>query len=198
MEETRKDLLADLGLADASYPALTAFVAGDHKYIRDLRMNLKNTIGSVNLGGKKQAYLIALAVAANERAADLAASFSASAKNEGATDAEVAEAYAIASLLATLNVFYRFRHFTDNKQYETMQAGIKMTIMARPVLSKMFFELTSLVVSAVNGCQSCVNSHEIAVRNEGGTPELIFDAIRLGAVVRGLCVALHAAPPATI
>jgi AhpD family alkylhydroperoxidase len=66
-----------------------------------------------------------------------------------------------------VNGINRFRHVTDNKQYETMQAGIKMTIMARPVLSKTFFELTSLVVSAVNGCQACVNSHEIAVRNEG-------------------------------
>jgi lipoyl-dependent peroxiredoxin subunit D len=198
MEETRKDLLADLGLADTTYPALNAFVAGDHKYIRDLRINLKNTLESANLGGKKQAYLLALAVAANERSNHVANAFATSAKKEGATEAEVAEAYAIASLLATLNVFYRFRHFSDNKQYETMQAGIKMTIMARPVLSKLFFELTSLVVSAVNGCQVCVNSHEIAVRNEGGTPELIFDAIRLGAVVRGLCVALHAAPPATV
>ncbi len=197
MEETRKDLLADLGLAEASYPALTAFVAGDHKYIRDLRINLKNTLASPNLGGAKQAYLLALAVAANERSPHLAASFAASAAREGATDAEIAEIHAIASLLATLNVFYRFRHFSDNKQYESMQAGIKMTIMARPVLPKMFFELTSLVVSAVNGCQVCVNSHEIAVRNEGGTPELIFDAIRLGAVVRGLCVALHTVPPAT-
>jgi lipoyl-dependent peroxiredoxin subunit D len=198
MEETRKDLLADLGLADTTYPALNAFVEGDHKYIRDLRINLKNTLDSANLGGKKQAYMLALAVAANERSHHVAGAFAASAKKEGATNTEVAEVYAIASLLATLNVFYRFRHFTDNKQYETMQAGIKMTIMARPVLSKMFFELASLIVSAVNGCQVCVNSHEIAVRNEGGTPELIFDAIRLGAVVRGLCVALHTAPPTTI
>ena len=197
MEETRKDLLADLGLPEGSYPALAALVAGDHKYIRDLRINLKNTLESAHLG-RKQASLIALAVAANEQSSHLAASFAARARTEGATEAEIAESYAVASLLATLNVFYRFRHFVDNKEYETMQAGIKMTIMARPVLGKMFFELTSLVVSAVNGCQTCVNSHEIAVRNEGGSQELIFDAIRLGAVVRGLCVAVHNGTPATI
>jgi len=193
MEETRKDLLTDLGLPEGSYPALTALVTGDHKYIRDLRINLKNTLESAHLG-KKQAYLLALAVAANERSLHLASAFSALAKGEGATDPEIAEIYAVASLLATLNVFYRFRHFVDNKEYETMQAGIKMTIMARPVLSKMFFELTSLVVSAVNGCQTCVNSHEIAVRHEGGSRELIFDAIRLGAVILGLCVAAHNGP----
>lgn len=191
MEETRKDLLADLGLADGSYPGLSAFVAGDHKYIRDLRINLKNALESPHLG-KKQALLVALGVAVNERANRLSDAFTEMARREGATDPEIAEVHACASLLATLNVFYRFRHFADHKAYEAMPAGIKMTIMARPVLGKAFFELLSLAVSAVNGCQRCVNSHEIAVRNEGGSEALIFDAIRVAAVVRGLCVSMHA------
>jgi lipoyl-dependent peroxiredoxin subunit D len=189
MEETRKDLLNDLNLPEAPYPSLAAFVAGDHKYIRDIRINLKNTLESQHLS-KKQTALIALAVAVNERSPRLVTSFADLARKEGATEPEIAEAHAVASLLATLNVYYRFKHFVDNKHYESLQAGIKMTIMARPVLGKVFFELMSLVVSAVNGCQQCVNSHEQAVRNEGGSQEMIFDAIRLGAVVRGLCVAV--------
>jgi hypothetical protein len=40
-------------------------------------------------------------------------------------------------------------------------------------------------------CRACVNSHEQAVRHEGGTQELIFDAIRLGSVIKGLCVGLQ-------
>jgi lipoyl-dependent peroxiredoxin subunit D len=193
MQETRADLLSDLGLPDVSYASLNAFVTGDHKYIRDLRINLKNTLESQHFT-RKQAFLIALAVAVNEKSARLVESFSLAARKEGASDAEVAEAHAVASLLSSLNVYYRFKHFVENKHYESLQAGIKMTIMARPVLGKVFFELLSLVVSAVNGCQTCVNSHEVAVRNEGGTQELIFDAVRLGAVVKGLCVALQESP----
>lgn len=194
MEETKKDLLTDLGLGDGTYTSLEAFVKGDHKYIRDLRVNLKSALESPNLGGKKNAYLIALAVAVNERATSLIAAFTASALKEGATDAEIAETHACASLLASLNVFYRFRHFSTNKAYDDMQAGIKMTIMMRPVLGKQLFELIALVVSAVNGCEVCVSSHEIAVRKEGGSQELIFDAVRLGAVVRGLVVSMHEFP----
>jgi lipoyl-dependent peroxiredoxin subunit D len=190
MEETRKDLLVDLNLPDLPYPSLAAFVAGEHKYIRDLRINLKNTLESQHLS-KKQTALLALAVAVNERSTRLVTAFSGLARKEGATEGEIAEAHACASLLASLNVYYRFKHFVDNKHYETLQAGIKMTIMARPVLGKAFFELMSLVVSAVNGCQQCVNSHEQAVQKESGTQEMIFDAIRLGAVVRGLCVAVQ-------
>lgn len=192
MEDTRKDLLADLGIsADAHFAGLDAFVKGDYKYIRDLRVNLKSTLDSASLGGRKNAYLIALAVAANERNNALISAFTELAKKESATESEIGEVHAIASLLATNNVFYRFRHFSENKAYEQMPAGIKMTIMMRPVLSKVFFELVSLVVSAVNGCEVCVNSHEKSVRHEGGSEQMIFDAIRLGAVVRGLSISMN-------
>jgi lipoyl-dependent peroxiredoxin subunit D len=198
MEETRKDLLADLGIADGNFAGLDAFVKGDHKYIRDLRVNLKSTLESQSLGGKKNAYLIALSVAANERNNTLIPAFTELAKKEGATDAEIGEIHAIASLLSSLNVFYRFRHFSENKNYEQMQAGIKMTIMLRPVMPKVFFELVSLVVSAVNGCEVCVSSHEKAVRHEGGTEAMIFDSIRLGATVRALSVSMNEYHPVSV
>jgi lipoyl-dependent peroxiredoxin subunit D len=190
MEETKNDLLADLHLPGGAYPVLDAYVRGDHKYIRDLRINLKNTLESPHFS-KKELYLIALTVAANEKNVILTECFSASARANGAMEPEIAEAHAVASLLSTLNVYYRFKHFSANKNYESKPAGIKMTIMARPVLGKVFFELLSLVVSAVNGCETCVNSHEQSVRNEGGSEDQIFDAVRLGSVVKGLSAAIH-------
>ncbi len=198
MEETRKDLLAELGINDGAFFSLETYVKGDYKYIRDLRINLKNVLESPSLGGKKNAYLLALAIAVNERCTPLILAFSEQARKHGATDAELAEMHAIASLLATNNVFYRFRHFSENKVYEQMPAGIKMTIMARPVTSKLFFELVSLAVSAVNGCEVCVNSHEKSVREHGGSQEMIFDAIRLAAVVRGLSLNMHEIESANI
>ncbi|MGE5315085.1 MAG: carboxymuconolactone decarboxylase family protein [Acidobacteriota bacterium] len=190
MEETKNDLLTDLQLTETDHPVLETFVRGDHKYIRDMRINLKNTIAS-QFFSKKEAYLIALAVAANEKNTILTESFSAAAREHGAAEAEIAEAYAVASLLSTLNVYYRFKHFSSNKNYDAKQAGIKMTIMARPVLGKLLFEILSLVVSAVNGCETCVNNHEQSVRNEGGTEDQIFDAVRLGSVVKGLSAVIY-------
>jgi alkyl hydroperoxide reductase subunit D len=57
--------------------------------------------------------------------------------------------------------------------------------MARPILGKEFFELVSLAVSAVNGCEACVVSHEASVRANGSSEARIFDAIRIASVVRG-------------
>lgn len=185
MEETKQDLLADLGLQTGQYHGLDALVKGEHRYIRDLRVNLKNVLGSGTFTEKKHVYLIALSVAVNEKSEPLIDAFSNLARSEGATDEELAESQSVASLLATLNVFYRFKHFCDDSSYDNMQAGIKMTIMARPVLGKELFELISIAISAVNGCQTCVNNHEKLVKSLGVSSEKIFDTVKIAAVVKG-------------
>lgn len=193
LNETKADLLKDLGLDEnTKFSALEAMVAGETRYLRDLRINLKNTLNSENLT-TKEAYLIAASIALNEKNGILADAFISFAKQNGAGEAEVAETHACASMLAVNNVFYRFRHFIrqSNDAYQTMPAGIKMNVMMNPVLGKEFFELMSLAVSAVNGCESCVNSHEESVRKLGPPEARIFDTIRLASIVKGLCVALQ-------
>jgi alkyl hydroperoxide reductase subunit D len=58
------------------------------------------------------------------------------------------------------------------------------------VLGKEFFELMSLVLSAVNGCEMCVTSHETSVKSHGATEQRIFDAVRLGAIMKSFIVLL--------
>ncbi len=96
-------------------------------------------------------------------------SFTGLLKEEGATDAEIAEVIAATSLMNTNNIFYRFRHFLNKEEYNNMPAGIKMGIMMNPVTGKEFFELLSLVISAVNGCEMCVSSHERSVLQHGSS-----------------------------
>lgn len=185
LHEAKNDLLAYVGVEPTvENSALHVLAEGESKFIRDVKVNLKNTLVSQHLSAKETA-LIALAVVVNERHEALQQAFTALARTHGASDKEIAEVYACASLLATNNVLYRFRHFSSNEKYEALPARVKMTIMMNPVLGKELFELVSLVVSAVNGCEACVNSHEASVRGFGATEERIFDAIRLGAVVRG-------------
>ncbi|MGE5400269.1 MAG: carboxymuconolactone decarboxylase family protein [Ignavibacteriales bacterium] len=189
--ETKTDLLKDLRIEEGkNFTSLDAMVAGDTRYLRDLRINLKNTLSSENLT-LKEAYLIALAIASNEKNEILICSFTGIAREQGASDAEIAEAHACASMLSINNVLYRFRHFAKNDIYHSTPAGIKMNVMMNPVLGKEFFELVSLVVSAVNGCETCVSSHEASVKKLGSSESRIFDAIRLGSVVRGLSMVIH-------
>ncbi len=189
--ETRSDLLNDLRVENyQEFPNLESMIKGETRYLRDLRINLKNTLNSENFT-IKEGYFIALAIAVNEKNRILIDSFTQLAIENGANDAEIAEVYACASMLAVNNVFYRFRHFMKSETYNNLPAGIKMNVMMNPVLGKEFFELLSLAVSAVNGCEQCVVSHEVSVRKAGASEARIFDAIRLASVVRGLSVALN-------
>lgn len=183
MQETKTDLLNDLGLnGDYNDGKLEMLVNGDSKYIRDLRMNLKSMYKTKTLSEKEVA-LLALSISVNNKNADLSASFENRARAAGATDAEIAETMACASLLAGNNVLYRFRHFVGKESYSAMRAGLRMNIMMTPVLGKDFFELMSLAVSAVNGCEMCVRSHEASVLEAGGSEARIWDAVRIASIV---------------
>lgn len=74
--------------------------------------------------------------------------------------------------------------------YNNQPAGIKMSIMMNPVLGKEFFELLSLVVSSINGCEMCVTSHEQSVLQHNSSESRVFEAVKLGAVIKGLITIL--------
>ncbi len=189
--ETVVTLLEDLGI-DASHtsPSLYSLAKVNSKYLRDLKLNVSTTLGSGNLS-RKEAYMIALSVAVNEKNAALIAAFEAKAQAEGATDDEIAETHACTSIMSANNIFYRFRHFMHQAEYYNRQpAGLRMSVMMNPAMGKGMFELMSLVLSAVNGCERCVTSHEQSVKEQGADEPRIHDAIRIGAVIKSLCVVI--------
>jgi lipoyl-dependent peroxiredoxin subunit D len=181
-------LLNELGLSEEHVSEQLRLLAQtDARYLRDLKINVTNALGAETLT-KKEAYLLAYSVAVNEKNEALQKAFAQSAMQEGATDNELAEVISCTSLLNANNVYYRFRHFMHEEFYNTAQAGIRMSIMANPVLGKEFFELLSLVVSALNGCELCVTSHEKTLVGHDTTKQRIHDAVRLGAVIKSLAV----------
>ncbi|NIG54308.1 carboxymuconolactone decarboxylase family protein [Chitinophaga sp. Cy-1792] len=189
-QDTAIQLLEAVGLAEQPVSEkLQALVNADARYLKDLKINVTNSLGAASLS-KKEAYLIGLSVAVNERNAALEASFARMAAAEGASEKEIAEAISCTSLMSANNVYYRFRHFVNKEFYTATSAGIRMSIMANPVLGKEFFELLSLVISALNGCEMCVTSHEEAVVKHGTEPQRVLDAVRLGAVLKSLIVLL--------
>lgn len=189
--ETVQNMLNDLGIdVSISSISLEKLAAADSRFIKDLKLNVSGMLNSTNLN-KKEVYLLALSVAVNEKHAVLIDAFDALARKEGATDAEIAETHACTALMNTNNVFYRFRHYMhDVEYYNNQPAGLRMSIMMNPVLGKEFFELMSLTVSALNGCERCVTSHEASVKQHGASEQRIYDAIRLVAVIKSLSVVL--------
>lgn len=189
--ETLQNLLNDLNLSGYEPSAnLQALAAVESRFIKDLKINVGNVLNNTQYLSRKEALLLALAVAVNERFGLLQEAFSGLAREAGASDAEIAEIIACTSLMNTNNIFYRFRHFVKKDFYENQPAGIKMSIMAGPVLGKEFFELVSLVISSVNGCELCVGSHERSVLQHGSTESRVFEGVKLGAIIKGLITVL--------
>jgi len=181
--ETINELLQGLGM-DTAYrtESLSLLEKGESRYLRDLKLNLSSTLTSEHLSAKESA-LLGLATAINNNNLPLTQYYTGIALQNGATEGDTAEAAGCASLLASNNVFYRFRHFTQKEKYTQIPARIRMQLMMKPVTGKEFFELMSLAISAVNGCEMCVNAHEDSLIKLGTTEERIFDAVRIASLV---------------
>jgi len=181
--ETISELLQTIGL-DITYrnASLSLLEKGESRYIRDLKLNFTSTLTSAHLS-EKECALLGLSTAVNNNNTPLINFYTLQAEKAGATAEETGEAAGCASLLASNNVFYRFRHFTQKEKYTQIPARIRMQLMMKPVTGKEFFELMSLTISAVNGCEMCVNAHEDSLIKLGATEERIFDAVRIGSLV---------------
>jgi alkyl hydroperoxide reductase subunit D len=184
--EIISEILTAIGV-DTAYrtESLTLLEKGESRYLRDLKLNFTSTLTSEHLS-TKECGLLGLSVAINNNNTPLTQYFTRYAQEQGATAADVAEAAGCASLLAANNVFYRFRHFTQKEKYTQIPARIRMQLMMKPVTGKEFFELMSLAISALNGCEMCVNAHEDSLIKLATTEERIFDAVRIASLVTAM------------
>ena len=189
--ETIQTFFQDLGVdAGHTSKSLESMAAVNHRYLRDMKLNVNGVLNGMNIN-KKEAAMLALSVAVTEECNVLISAFERRAANEGATAEEIAETHACASMMGVNNIFYRFRHYMhENEFYNKQPAGLRMSIMMNPVMGKALFELMSLAISAANGCERCVISHERSVKEHGANEPRIYDAIRLAAVIKGLCMVM--------
>lgn len=192
INETYASIMAILDIQDENVKGGIMEVAEtNHRYIKDLKLNLGYALECDHLT-KKESILLALATAANDKNELLVEAFGKMALENETTEAELAEVFACVSLMNTNNVLYRFRHFTKKEYYEQTPAKIKMSIMMNPVLGHELFELISVVVSALNGCEMCVNAHENSLLTKYGSSQArIYDAVRVGAIIKGISNTLY-------
>ena len=166
-------------------------------YAKDLRLNLDSVLSESGAPGlsQKQIALIALASAIasrHEPLTEAVAVQAASVLNEQELDA----ARAAAAIMAMNNIYYRFTHLVEEREYETMRASLRMNVMANPGCSKIDFELASLAVSAINGCGKCVDSHEKTLKKHEVSALAIQSAARIAAVIHAVAVTIEQAAAA--
>ena len=102
--------------------------------------------------------------------------------------AAVDAAKAAAAIMAMNNVYYKFAGIMP--EYQTLPAKLRMNVIGNPGVDKVDFELWSLAVSAINGCQFCVQSHEKILRDGGLSQEQVQTAVRVAAVVKAVAATL--------
>ena len=156
---------------------------------KDIRLNLQSVLQPGSLTAA-QRWGVAIASAVATRNAALRDAVIADAGAEVGADV-IDDAVAAAALMAMNNVYYRFRHLVGKPSYAQMPARLRMQRIAKPMTSKTDFELFCLAVSAINGCEMCIRSHEQVVLGGGLTEEQVHDAVRLAATVHAAAVSLE-------
>jgi alkyl hydroperoxide reductase subunit D len=158
---------------------------------RDIKLNLQSVLSSGALS-VEQRWGVAVATAAAARNPELRAAVLADARREVAP-AVIEDALAAAALMSMNNVYYRFRHMIGKPAYSEKPARLRMNRLVKPATNKADFELFSLAVSAINGCEMCVRSHEAVVLEGGLSEEHVHDAVRLAATMQATAVSLEIA-----
>lgn len=159
-------------------------------YAKDLKLNLSAVAADTTLTPQQTfGGLLAAAIAARNPAviAAVAADVGAVLSKEAFDAAKTA-----AAIMAMNNVYYRFVHLVSDPEYGTLPARLRMNALANPGVDKADFELWSLIVSAVNGCGLCIDSHEKVLRKAGVSAAQVQQAIRIAAVVHAVAVTLEA------
>jgi lipoyl-dependent peroxiredoxin subunit D len=157
---------------------------------RDIKLNLESVLQPGGALSDAQRWGTAFATVLATRQRELRDAVLADARAAGVSEEVLADARAAAALMAMNNVYYRFRHVVGKESYTQMPARLRMTRLAKPATDKTDFELFSLAVSAVNGCETCMRAHEAVVRGGGLTEDAVHDAVRIAAVIHAAAVAL--------
>ncbi len=153
-------------------------------YAKDIRLNLGSVLteeGAPDLT-LNQIYGIALASAyctRNEAIVKAVKITATSILSEG----ELHAAKSAATIMAMNNIYYRFTHLVNDKEFSTMPAKLRMNVIGSPGIPKSDFEMYCLAVSAINGCGMCMDAHVHEIIKAGVTKLAVQSCIRIASVI---------------
>lgn len=167
--------------------------AGIPDYAKDIKLNLGSVTLEEALSSQQKAgcFITAAMTTGNRLVLDAVMATFGSQLELAALQA----AKSAAAIMAMNNVYYRFTH-TVGAGYESLPAKLRMSVIGKPGVEKVDFELWSLVASAINGCSACMTSHEKAVREAGLSQDQVQTAMRIAATVRAVALVYDCSPVA--
>ena len=104
-------------------------------------------------------------------------------------DAEIEECLEAAAIMGMLNTYYKFKNYLSAEVLADtayQRVGLRMNSLSKPLNGKIKFEMMAFTVSVINGCPTCVSSHEKALTDIGVSRDKIHDLARLASITKGL------------
>lgn len=109
------------------------------------------------------------------------------------SDAEINAAKSAATIMAMNNIYYRFIHLVNDKDFSSMPANLRMSIIGNPGIDKVSFELNCLAVSAINGCGMCIEAHTHGLIKNTVSKLAIQSSVRIASVLNAAAQAFEIA-----
>ncbi len=159
-------------------------------YARDLKLNLQSVLAQQELT-ERQIWTTAAACALACRNETLSRTILEEAAARLSPE-QLESAKAAFAIMEMNNIYYRFRHMLANDEYANVPARLRMQIIRTHGGDPVDFELACLAVSAINGCEACIKSHEAVVREKGLTPEAVVASVRIAATLHAVAAVLDA------
>jgi alkyl hydroperoxide reductase subunit D len=153
-------------------------------YAKDLKLNLSSLLQQQELNEQQIWGTVAASAVASRNPQVIQAALAEAASRLSPPALEAAKG--AAAIMGMNNIYYRFQHLSKNPKYATLPARLRMNILRNHGIDAVDFELWCTVVSAINGCGLCVDSHEQVLRNKGMSEESILAAVRLASVIHAL------------
>lgn len=153
-------------------------------YAKDIQLNVSSLFRAGGTPGLEGPMVYALALAAamasgNPEFARRLERLTAESVDEPLLKA----AKSAAAIMGMNNIYYRFVHLVEDKEYASLPARLRMNGLRSHGIAQADFELLALAVSAVNGCGMCITAHAHELSQAGVSREAIQSAVRVAAVI---------------
>ncbi len=160
-------------------------------YAQDIKLNLFSVLSEEGAPGLSTQKIWAVALACAYATKDKRLSSAVLEDASISLSPEFIEAAkAATTIMGMNNVYYRFTHLVEDKEFTKLPARLRMNIIGKPGIAKVDFELMCLAVSAMAGCGLCVNSHIHEVKKAGLSNEGVHSSIRIAATIQAAAQAL--------
>lgn len=157
------------------------------EFARDQKRNLDALLNSSTLSEQQRwGCILAAAMTANHHLVLGPARKEAQANLE----ARALEVVASCATVMTLNNYgFRAKHWLG-EDFEDIRFGLRNGVKLAPGVGQADYELWAITVSAVNGCEQCIQAHSRDAQIAGVEKLQVWEAVKIAAVIQTIAQAI--------